>query len=235
MSFFVNEIYLKSIEKKYNLVYINFMQNILKEEKSKMLENSLVPYVIEQTSKGERSYDIFSRLLKDRIIFLSEDVNHASASLVVAQLLFLESEDPDKEIYLYINSPGGSITDGMAIVDTINYIKCPVSTVCIGMAASMGAVLLACGTKGKRLATPNSEIMIHQPLIGGGGLSGQTTEIKIHADHMVRTREKLNKLLSEKTGQSLEVIERDTERDNYMTAEQALAYGLIDGILDKRN
>ena len=200
-----------------------------------MLENSLVPYVIEQTSKGERSYDIFSRLLKDRIIFLSEDVNHVTASLVVAQLLFLESEDPDKEICLYINSPGGSITDGMAIVDTINYIKCPVSTICVGMAASMGAVLLACGEKGKRYATPNAEVMIHQPLIGGGGLSGQTTEIKIHADHMVRTREKLNKLLSEKTGQSLEVIERDTERDNYMTAEQALAYGLIDGILDKRN
>ena len=200
-----------------------------------MINNSLVPYVIEQTSKGERSYDIFSRLLKDRIIFLSEDVNHVTASLVVAQLLFLESEDPDKEIFLYINSPGGSITDGMAIVDTINYIKCPVSTICIGMAASMGAVLLACGEKGKRYATPNAEIMIHQPLIGGGGLSGQTTEIKIHADHMVKTREKLNKLLSEKTGQSLETIERDTERDNYMTAEQALAYGLIDGIMDKRN
>ena len=200
-----------------------------------MIDNSLVPYVVEQTSKGERSYDIFSRLLKDRIIFLAEDVNHVSASLVVAQLLFLESEDPDREIYLYINSPGGSITDGMAIVDTINYIKCPVSTICVGMAASMGAVLLACGEKGKRYATPNAEVMIHQPLIGGGGLSGQTTEIKIHADHMVRTREKLNKLLSEKTGQSLEVIERDTERDNYMTAEQALAYGLIDGILDKRN
>ena len=200
-----------------------------------MLENSLVPYVIEQTNKGERSYDIFSRLLKDRIIFLAEDVNHVTASLVVAQLLFLESEDPDKEIYLYINSPGGSITDGMAIVDTINYIKCPVSTVCIGMAASMGAVLLACGTKGKRYATPNSEILIHQPLIGGGGLSGQTTEIKIHADHMVKTREKLNKLLSEKTGQSLETIEKDTERDNYMTAEEALKYGLIDGILNKKN
>ena len=200
-----------------------------------MLENSLVPYVIEQTSKGERSYDIFSRLLKDRIIFLAEDVNATSASLVVAQLLFLESEDPDKEIYLYINSPGGSITDGMAIVDTINYIKCPVSTVCIGMAASMGAVLLACGTKGKRFATPNSEILIHQPLIGGGGLSGQTTEIKIHADHMVRTREKLNKILSERTGQSLETIEKDTERDNYMTAEEALKYGLIDGILNKKN
>ena len=200
-----------------------------------MIDNSLIPYVVEQTSRGERSYDIFSRLLKDRIIFLSEDVNHVTASLVVAQLLFLESEDPDKEICLYINSPGGSITDGMAIVDTINYIKCPVSTICVGMAASMGAVLLACGEKGKRYATPNAEVMIHQPLIGGGGLSGQTTEIKIHADHMVRTREKLNKLLSEKTGQSLEVIEKDTERDNYMTAEQALAYGLIDGILDKRN
>ncbi len=199
-----------------------------------MIENSLVPYVIEQTSKGERSYDIFSRLLKDRIIFLAEDVNPTSASLVVAQLLFLESEDPDREINLYINSPGGSITDGMAIVDTINYIKCPVSTICVGMAASMGAVLLACGEKGKRYATPNAEILIHQPLIGGGGLSGQTTEIKIHADHMVRTREKLNKILSEKTGQSLETIERDTERDNYMTAEEALKYGLIDGIMDKR-
>ena len=200
-----------------------------------MIDNSLIPYVVEQTSRGERSYDIFSRLLKDRIIFLSEDVNHVTASLVVAQLLFLESEDPDKEICLYINSPGGSISDGMAIVDTINYIKCPVSTICVGMAASMGAVLLACGEKGKRYATPNAEVMIHQPLIGGGGLSGQTTEIKIHADHMVRTRDKLNKLLSEKTGQDLATIERDTERDNYMTAEQALAYGLIDGILDKRN
>ena len=200
-----------------------------------MIDNCLIPYVVEQTSRGERSYDIFSRLLKDRIIFLSEDVNHVTASLVVAQLLFLESEDPDKEICLYINSPGGSITDGMAIVDTINYIKCPVSTICVGMAASMGAVLLACGEKGKRYATPNAEVMIHQPLIGGGGLSGQTTEIKIHADHMVRTRDKLNKLLSEKTGQDLATIERDTERDNYMTAEQALAYGLIDGILDKRN
>ena len=196
-------------------------------------KNSLVPYVIEQTSKGERSYDIFSRLLKDRIIFLSEDVNNVSASLVVAQLLFLESEDTEKEISLYINSPGGSITDGMAIVDTINYIKCPVTTICVGMAASMGAVLLASGAKGKRFATPNAEILIHQPLISGG-LSGQTTEIKIHADHMVRTREKLNKLLSERTGQSLETIERDTERDNYMTAQEALEYGLIDGILDER-
>ena len=199
-----------------------------------MIQDSLVPYVIEQTSKGERSYDIFSRLLKDRIIFLAEDVNATSASLVVAQLLFLESEDPDREISLYINSPGGSITDGMAIVDTINYIKCPVSTICVGMAASMGAVLLACGEKGKRYATPNAEILIHQPLIGGGGLSGQTTEIKIHADHMVRTREKLNKILSERTGQSLETIMKDTERDNYMTAEEALKYGLIDGIMDKR-
>ena len=196
-----------------------------------MLENSLVPYVIEQTSKGERSYDIFSRLLKDRIIFLAEDVNPTSASLVVAQLLFLESEDPDKEIYLYINSPGGSITDGMAIVDTMNYIKCPVSTICVGMAASMGAVLLASGQKGKRYALPNAEILIHQPLIAGGGLSGQTTEIKIHADHMVRTREKLNKLLSERTGQDIATIERDTERDNYLTAEEALKYGLIDEIL----
>ena len=199
-------------------------------------KDSLVPYVIEQTAKGERSYDIFSRLLKDRIIFLGEDVNPTSAGLVIAQLFFLESEDPDKEIFLYINSPGGSITDGMGIVDTMNYIKCPVSTMCVGMAASMGAVLLASGEKGKRFATPNSEILIHQPLIGGhgGGISGQTTEIKIHADHMVKTREKLNKLLSDRTGQPLEIIEKDTERDNYMTAEEALKYGLIDGILDKR-
>ena len=187
-------------------------------------KDSLVPYVIEQTGKGERSYDIFSRLLKDRIIFLGEDVNPTSASLIIAQLLFLESEDPDKEISLYINSPGGSITDGMGIVDTMNYIKCPVSTICVGLAASFGAVLLANGEKGRRFATPNSEILIHQPLIGGqgGGISGQATEIKIHADHMIRTREKLNKLLSDKTGQSIETIERDTERDHYMTAEEAL-------------
>jgi len=199
-------------------------------------KDSLVPYVIEQTGKGERSYDIFSRLLKDRIIFLGEDVNQTSASLVIAQLLFLESEDPDKEISLYINSPGGSITDGMGIVDTMNYIKCPVSTICVGLAASFGAVLLANGEKGRRFATPNSEILIHQPLIGGqgGGISGQATEIKIHADHMIRTREKLNKLLSDRTGQSIETIERDTERDHYMTAEEALKYGLIDGIMDKR-
>ena len=200
-----------------------------------MLEkNSLVPYVVEQTSKGERSYDIFSRLLKDRIIFLGEQVDATTASLVIAQLLFLESEDPEKEIFLYINSPGGSITDGMGIVDTMYYIKCPVSTICVGMAASMGAVLLASGEKGKRYATPNAEILIHQPLIAGGGLSGQTTEIKIHADHMVKTREKLNKLLSDRTGQSLETIQKDTERDNYMTAEEALKYGLIDGIMEKR-
>ena len=196
--------------------------------------NSLVPYVIEQTAKGERSYDIFSRLLKDRIIFLGEDVNQTSASLVIAQLLFLESEDPDKEISLYINSPGGSITDGMGIVDTMNYIKCPVSTICVGLAASFGAVLLANGEKGKRFATPNAEILIHQPLIGGNGIAGQTTEIKIQADHMIKTREKLNKLLSDKTGQSIETIERDTERDHWMTAEEALKYGLIDGIMDKR-
>ena len=181
-------------------------------------------------------YYILSRLLKDRIIFLGEDVNPTSASLIIAQLLFLESEDPDKEIFLYINSPAGSITDGMGIVDTMNYIKCPVSTICVGLAASFGAVLLANGEKGKRFATPNSEILIHQPLIGGqgGGISGQATEIKIHADHMIRTREKLNKLLSEKTGQSIETIERDTERDHYMTAQEALEYGLIDGIMDKR-
>ena len=197
------------------------------------LTNSLVPYVIEQTGRGERSYDIFSRLLKDRIIFLSEDVNHVTASLIIAQMLFLESEDPDKEISFYINSPGGSITDGMAIVDTMNYIKCPVSTICVGLAASMGSVLLTCGAKGKRFATPNSEILIHQPLTSGG-LAGQTTEIKIHADHMVKTREKLNKLLSEKTGQSLEQIEKDTERDHYMTAQEALEYGLIDEIIDVR-
>ena len=199
-----------------------------------MIDNSLVPYVIEQTSKGERSYDIFSRLLKDRIIFLGEDVNSTTASLVVAQLLFLESEDPDKEINLYINSPGGSVTDGLAIVDTMNYIKCPVSTTCIGLAASFGAVLLANGEKGKRYATPNAEILIHQPLIGGHGITGQTTDIKIHAENMIKTRERLNKILSEATGKPLEQIMQDTERDHYMTAEEALEYGLIDEILTKR-
>ena len=197
------------------------------------MENSLVPYVIEQTSRGERSYDIFSRLLKDRIIVLSEEVNNATASLVIAQMLFLESEDPDKEIFFYINSPGGSISDGLAIFDTMNYIKCPVSTMCIGMAASMGAFLLAAGEKGKRYATPNAEIMIHQPLISGG-LSGQTTEIKIYSDHMVKTRERLNKILSERTGKPLEQNEKDTERDNFMTAEEALKYGLIDEILEHK-
>ena len=200
-----------------------------------MLErNSLVPNVIEQTSKGERSYDIFSRLLKDRIIFLGEEVNATTASLVIAQLLFLESEDPDKEISLYINSPGGSITDGMGIIDTMNYITCPVSTICIGMGASMGAALLAAGEKGKRYATPNAEILIHQPLIGGNGIAGQATEVKIHAEHLVKTREKLNKFLSDRTGQPIDVIEKDTERDHYMTAQEALEYGLIDGIMDKR-
>ena len=199
-----------------------------------MEKNALIPYVIDKTPNGERSYDIYSRLLKDRIIMLTEDVNHVTASSIVAQLLFLESEDSDKEISFYINSPGGSITDGMAIVDTMRYIKCPISTICVGMAASMGAVLLACGDKGKRFATPNSEIMIHQPLISGG-LSGQATEIKIHADHILRTRSRLNTLLSEQTGQDLATIEKDTERDNYMLAEEALKYGLIDGILDKRH
>ena len=194
---------------------------------------SLVPYVVEQTARGERSYDIFSRLLNDRIIVLSEEVNAASASVVVAQLLYLEGQDPEKDISFYINSPGGSITDGMAIHDTMQYIKCDVSTICVGMAASMGAFLLASGAKGKRYALPNSEILIHQPLISGGGLSGQTTDIKIHSDHLVYVRSKLSRLLSEYTGQPLETIERDTERDNYMTAEQAKAYGLIDEIITK--
>jgi ATP-dependent Clp protease protease subunit len=195
---------------------------------------SLVPYVVEQTSRGERSYDIFSRLLNDRIIILSEDVNSASASIVVAELLFLEAQDPDKDIQFYINSPGGSITDGMAIYDTMRYIKCDVSTICVGMAASMASFLLAAGAKGKRLALPNSEILIHQPLIGGGGISGQTTDVKIHADHLVYTRDKMNRLLSEMTGQSLETIQRDTERDNYMTAQQAMEYGIIDKVIQQR-
>ncbi len=195
---------------------------------------SLVPYVLEQTSRGERQYDIFSRLLNDRIVFLGEDVNATTASLVIAQFLYLEAQDPDKDIQFYINSPGGSITDGMAIFDTMNYIKCDVSTICVGMAASMAAFLLTAGTKGKRLALPNSEILIHQPLIGGGGISGQTTDVKIHADHLVHTRDKMNRLLSQMTGQSLETIQRDTERDNYMTAEEAQAYGLIDKVIYNR-
>ena len=198
---------------------------------------SFVPYVVEQSAHGERSYDIFSRLLNDRIIVLSEDVNDTSASLVVAQLLYLEGQDPDKDISLYINSPGGSISAGMAIHDTIQYIKCDVSTICMGMAASMGAFLLASGTKGKRFALPNAEIMIHQPLIAGGqggGLSGQATDIKIHADHIIRTRAKMNRLLSEYTGQPLEKVELDTERDNYMTPQQAKEYGLIDEVITHR-
>lgn len=189
---------------------------------------ALVPYVIEQTSRGERNYDIYSRLLKERIIFLGEEVNETTASLVVAQLLFLESEDPGKDIHLYINSPGGSVTAGMAIFDTMNYIKCDVSTICIGMAASMGAFLLAGGAKGKRFALPNAEIMIHQPL---GGAQGQATEIEIAAKHILRTREKLNRILAERTGQPLETIQKDTERDNYMTADEAMAYGLIDQVI----
>lgn len=195
---------------------------------------SLVPYVIEQTSRGERSMDIFSRLLNDRIIILSEDVNNTTASLIIAQMLFLEGQDPEKDISFYINSPGGVITAGLAIYDTMNYIKCDVSTICVGMAASMGAFLLSAGTKGKRLALPNSEILIHQPLISGGGISGQCTDIKIHSDHMVQTRERLNKILAENTGKPLDVIARDTERDNYMTAEQAKEYGLIDRVIDHR-
>ena len=197
--------------------------------------SSLVPYVIEQTARGERSYDIFSRLLNDRIVMLSEDVNSATASLVIAQFLYLEGQDPEKDINFYINSPGGSITDGMAIYDTMRYIKCDVSNICMGLAASMASVLLAAGAKGKRLALPSSEILIHQPLIGGQvGLQGQTTDIKIHADHLVRTRQKMNNILSDCTGQPLDRIEQDTERDNYMTAEEALAYGLIDNVITKR-
>ena len=189
---------------------------------------SLVPYVIEQTSRGERSYDIYSRLLKDRIIFLGEEVNDVSASLVVAEFLFLEAEDPGKDIQLYINSPGGSVTAGMAIYDTMQYIKCDVSTICLGMAASMGAFLLAGGTKGKRFALPNSTIMIHQP---SGGAQGQATEIQIVADHIAKTKRTLNEILATNTGQPLEVVEKDTDRDNYMSAEEALAYGLIDGVV----
>ena len=195
---------------------------------------SLVPYVVEQTSRGERSYDIFSRLLNDRIIMLSEDVNDTTASLVVAQLLYLESQDPDKDISLYINSPGGSVSAGFAIYDTMQYIKCDVSTICIGLAASMGAFLLSSGAKGKRFALPNSEIMIHQPLIGGGGLSGQATDIQIRTENLLRTKENLNRILSENTGKSIEDIRRDTDRDNFMTAQEAMEYGLIDKVIAKR-
>ena len=192
---------------------------------------SFIPYVIEQTGRGERSYDIFSRLLNDRIIFLGEEVTDVSANLVVAQLLFLESEDPNKDIQLYINSPGGSVTAGMAIYDTMNYVKCDVSTICMGMAASMGAFLLAAGTKGKRFALPNSDIMIHQP---SGGAKGQATDIRIHADHIIATKKRLNQILAEKTGQPLEIVERDTERDNFMTAQQAMEYGIIDKVIYTR-
>ncbi len=192
---------------------------------------ALVPVVVEQTNRGERSYDIYSRLLSDRIVFLADEVNDVTASLVVAQLLFLEAQDPDKDINLYINSPGGSITAGMAIYDTMNYIKCDVSTTCIGMAASMGAFLLSAGAKGKRFALPNSEIMIHQPL---GGTRGQASDIKIHTDHILRIRDNLNHILAENTGRSLKEIERDTERDNFMTAKQAMEYGLIDRVVTHR-
>ena len=192
---------------------------------------ALVPYVVEQTNRGERSYDIFSRLLNDRIIVLSDEVNDTTASIVVAQLLFLEGQDPDKDISLYINSPGGSVTAGMAIYDTMKYIKCDVSTICMGMAASMGAFLLSSGAKGKRFALPNSEIMIHQPL---GGARGQATEIKIVADHILKTRERLNRILAENTGRSIEEIARDTERDNYLTAQEAMEYGLVDKVIAKR-
>ncbi|MBO4920848.1 MAG: ATP-dependent Clp endopeptidase proteolytic subunit ClpP [Lachnospiraceae bacterium] len=192
---------------------------------------SLVPYVIEQTSRGERSYDIYSRLLKDRIIFLSDEVNDVTASLVVAQMLFLESEDPNKDINFYINSPGGSVTSGFAIYDTMRYIKCDVSTICVGLAASMGAFLLAGGTKGKRMALPNAEIMIHQP---SGGARGQATEIQIVAENILKTKKKLNEMLAANTGKPIEVIEKDTDRDNYMSAEEALAYGIIDKVIEHR-
>ncbi len=193
---------------------------------------ALVPMVIQETNRGERSYDIYSRLLNDRIVFLADEVNDVTASLVVAQMLYLEAQDPDKDISFYINSPGGSVSAGLAIYDTMNFIKCDVSTICIGMAASMGAFLLTAGTKGKRFALPNSEIMIHQPL---GGAQGQASDIKIHADHILRTREKLNTILAERTGQPIDVINRDTERDNFLTAQQAAEYGLIDKVISNRS
>ena len=196
-----------------------------------MLTNNLVPMVVEQTNRGERSYDIYSRLLEDRIIFLTGEINDVTADIVIAQLIYLEGKDPDKDISLYINSPGGSVTAGMGIYDTMNYIKCDVSTICVGMAASMGAFLLSAGTKGKRMALPNSEIMIHQPL---GGMKGQASDIKIHADHILRTKDTLNRILAENTGKPLEVIERDTDRDNFMSAQAALEYGLIDRVIERR-
>ena len=193
-----------------------------------------IPYVVEQSSRGERSYDIFSRLLNDRIILLHDEVNSATASVVVAQLLYLEGQDPDKDISLYINSPGGSVSDGMAIYDTMQYIKCDVSTICMGLAASMGAFLLSSGTKGKRIALPNSEIMNHQPLIAGGGISGQVTDIMIRSNYLQRTKDRLNRILSENTGKDYDIICKDTERDNFMTAEEALEYGLIDKVYNSR-
>ena len=196
-----------------------------------MEKNVLVPMVIEQTNRGERSYDIYSRLLEDRIIFLSDEITDATANLVVAQLIFLEGKDPDKDIMMYINSPGGSVVAGMAIYDTMNYIKCDVCTICVGMAASRAAILLSSVAKGKRFALPNSEIMIHQPL---GGVQGQASDIQIHTDHIIKTKKKINKILSDNSGQPLEVIEKDTDRDNFMTADEALKYGLIDKIYDKR-
>ncbi len=197
-----------------------------------MEKNLSMPYVIEQTNHGERSYDIYSRLLEDRIVFLSGEIDDLLANTIIAQLIYLEGKDPDKDIMMYINSPGGSITAGMAIFDTMNYIKCDVHTVCVGLAASMASVLLACGTKGKRSALPNAEVMIHQPLLGG--LSGQASDIKIHAEHILKTKKKMNKILAEASGQSIEQIEKDTDRDNYMTADEAKKYGLIDNIFNKR-
>lgn len=193
-----------------------------------------IPYVVEQSSHGERSYDIFSRLLNDRIILLHDEVNSATASVVVAQLLYLEGQDPDKDIFLYINSPGGSVSDGLAIYDTMQYVKCDVSTICMGMAASMGAFLLSSGAKGKRIALPNSEIMIHQPLISGGGISGQVTDIQIRSNYLLRTKERLNRILSENTGKDYDTVCMDTERDNFMNAEEALQYGLIDKVFNSR-
>ena len=199
-----------------------------------MITNDLVPYVVEQTSRGERSYDIFSRLLKDRIIFIGDEITDATASVVVAQLLFLESEDPDKDIHIYINSPGGSVTAGMAIYDTMNYIKCDVSTICVGMAASMGAFLLSSGAKGKRIALPNSEILIHQPLVGGNGITGQATDVEIAAKNLLRTKEKLNRILAQNCGKDYETLVKDTDRDNWMSANEAMEYGLVDKVIEKR-
>ena len=224
------QVYILTVKFMLMIIIYNINKNS-KEVMNMNIQNNLVPMVVEQTSRGERSYDIYSRLLKERVIMLDGEVNDTSASLIVAQLLHLEAEDPDKDIFLYINSPGGSVTAGMAIYDTMNFISCDVSTICIGMAASMGAFLLAGGAKGKRYALPNAEIMIHQPL---GGAQGQATEIEIAARHILHTREKLNRMLSENTGQPLDVISADTERDNWKTAEQALEYGLIDEIKTKR-